>query len=170
MRYVRQAGTDPSFLLKALGEASGEFRNALYGIPRRALTLPGEGQDDDWSLLALAVHMRDVEIGIHRQLEAIVNCRRGEPEIPHVDIDNIPFLEDVIDEDEDETLEEFHHARRQTAYALWDISERDWERAGVDPYRGRMTILEIVRELYQHDLQHLWQARRMFDALGIRQR
>jgi hypothetical protein len=41
----------------------------------------------------------------------------------------------------------------------------EWERAGMDPYRGRMTVLEIARETYRHDLEHLWQARRMMDAL-----
>src|SRR5438046_1994214 len=37
VRYVRQAGTDPSFLVKALGEAAGELRRSLEGLPRRAL-------------------------------------------------------------------------------------------------------------------------------------
>jgi hypothetical protein len=34
------------------------------------------------------------------------------------------------------------------------------------PYRGRLTVLEIAREAYQHDLEHLWQARRMLDHLA----
>jgi hypothetical protein len=37
MRYVRQAGSDPAFLLKALGEAGGELQRAFYGIPEREL-------------------------------------------------------------------------------------------------------------------------------------
>lgn len=166
---MRQAGTDPSFLLKALGEASGELRQALHGLPRRALLAPGAGQDDGWCLLALAVHVRDVELGVHGQFETILR-RRGEPAIPHVDIDNIPFPEDLEGEDEDEVLEEFHYYRRQTAYTLWDCAESDWERAGISPYRGRMTILELTRDLYQHDLGHLWQARRMVDALAAARR
>jgi DinB superfamily len=169
MRYVRQAGSDPAFLLKALGEASGELRQALYGLRRSVLLIPGEGQDDGWTLLALACHMRDVELGVYEQIEAILRGR-GEAPIPHVGIDDIPFREDYEDEDEDEVLEEFHYYRRQTAYTLWDISERDWDRAGTSPYRGRMTLLEITRDLYQHDLEHLWQARRMADALGVAKR
>jgi hypothetical protein len=27
-------------------------------------------------------------------------------------------------------------------------------------------VLDIARETYQHDLEHLWQARRMIDRLG----
>ena len=33
------------------------------------------------------------------------------------------------------------------------------------PYRGRVTLLELTREMYQHDLEHLWQTRRMIEAL-----
>lgn len=166
MQYVRQAGTDPSFLLKALGEASGELRQCLYGLGRTTLLAPAEDPDDGWCLLGLAAHMRDVEEGVYEQVDAIVSSR--EPEIRHVDIDDIPFREDYEDEDEDELLAEFHYLRRQTAYLLWDIPERGWERAGLHPYRGRLTILDLVRELYQHDLEHLWQARRMVDALAAR--
>ena len=169
VRYVRQAGSDPSFLLKALGEASGELRHALEGVRRAGLLVPGEGRDEDWTLLAIACHMRDVELGVNEQLQAIIS-RRGEPPIRHVDIDDIPFRQDYADEDKDEVLEEFYYYRRQTAYTLWDISEREWERAGIHPYRGRVTVLDLGRELYQHDLEHLWQVRRMVEALGAARR
>jgi len=29
-----------------------------------------------------------------------------------------------------------------------------------------VTVLELAREMYQHDLEHLWQARRMMDRLA----
>jgi hypothetical protein len=165
VRYVRQAGSDPSFLLKALGEASGELRHLLEGLRRKELLAEGTDPDDGWTLLGIACHMRDVELGVYEQIATIAG-KGGEPEIVHVDIDDIPFRADYEDEDEDEVLGEFHYYRRQTAYQLWDISEPEWERAGVSRYRGRMTIMELVRELYQHDLQHLWQARRMVEALA----
>ena len=165
MQFVRQAGSDPSFLLKAMGEASGELRHLLEGLRRRALLVPGTDRDEDWTLLGIISHVRDVELGAYEQIATIAS-KRGDPEICHVDIDDIPFLQDNEDEDEDEVLSEFHYYRRQTSYALWDLGEREWERAGIHPYRGRRTIMEIVRELYQHDLEHLWQARRMVDAMA----
>jgi len=89
-----------------------------------------------------------------------------ESEIEHNDLDDIPFEEDYRDEDEDDLLEEFHYLRRQSSYLLWDLMPSDWDRGGMDPYRGRMTTLQIVREMYQHDLEHLWQVRRMMDSLA----
>ncbi|HQW50653.1 MAG TPA: hypothetical protein PL082_01240 [Tepidiformaceae bacterium] len=164
MRYVRQAGSDPSFLLKAMGEAAGELQRAFYGVSERELQREGTGTDEGWSLLAIPFHMRQVEQGIQRQLELMLN--RREPEIRHVDLDDIPFREDYIEEDVEELLEEFHYLRRETTFMFWGIDERDWERGGVHPYRGRLTVLDIARETYQHDLEHLWQARRMIDRLG----
>ncbi len=164
MRYVRQAGTDPSFLLKALSEASGELRQCFYGARRRVLLMPGDDFDDCWSLLGIAVHMRDVERGVSGQFEEILTSPRESP-MPHVSMDDVPFRPDYEDEDDDEVLDEFHYLRRHTSYMLWDIDSSDWDRAGIHPYRGRMTVLDLTRQLYQHDLEHLWQARRMLDAL-----
>jgi hypothetical protein len=164
MRYVRQAGSDPSFLLKALGEAAGELERAFYGVPERTLQQGFEHPDEGWCLLAIPFHCREVERGIQRQLDTILSSRSDE--LKHVDLDDIPFREDYIEEDVEELIEEFHYLRRSTTYSLWDIDERDWQRSGEHPYRGRLTVLEIAREAYQHDLEHLWQARRMLDRLA----
>lgn len=164
MRYVRQAGSDPSFLLKALGEAAGELERAFYGVPERELQREAEHPDDGWCLLAIPFHVREVERGVQGQLETILTSRRDD--IRHVDFDDIPFREDYIEDDVEELIEEFHYLRRRTTYSLWDLDEGDWHRSGEHPYRGRLTVLEIAREMYQHDLEHLWQARRMLDRLA----
>ncbi len=162
MRELRQAGSDPAFLRKALSEAGGELRQALAGLRRRELLHPGAPPDEDWTPLGIAVHLRDTELGVIAQLEAILSAR--EPAIRAVDIDDIPLLEEYRDEELEEVLDDFHYYRRHTAYALWDLNPGDWERGGIHPYRGRMTVLEIAREMYRHDLEHLWQVRRMVGA------
>jgi hypothetical protein len=166
MKYVRQAGSNPSFLLKALNEVCGELRQQFYGIPRELLLEPGTGDDEDWCLLSIAVHLRDVEAGFLRQLEAVLSSR--EPEIPHVDLDDIPLPEDYRGADEDDVLAEFQYNRRHSSYLLWDLSLRQWEQAGIHPYRGRLTVTNIAREMYRHDLEHFWQVRRMVEGLAAR--
>lgn len=163
---MRQAGSDPSFLIKALNEASGELRHTLSGVPRRHLLRYGTNQDESWCLLGVVAHMRDVEAGFLKQLEAIVD--RRDAGIPHVDLDDIPMREDYEHEDADDVLEQFHYYRRHSNYVLWDLSPGQWERAGRHPYRGRLTITDLARDMYRHDLEHLWQARRMLDELASR--
>lgn len=164
MRYVRQAGNNPSFLLKALGEASGEVRRSIAGLRTRQLLEPGVGLDEDWCLMAIAIHLRDVEEGMGDQIELILTAR--EPEIPYVDLDNIPLREDFANEDIEDVLDDFHIYRRQNSYRLWDLDSWQWEQAGIHPYSGRRTVMDIAREVYQHDLEHLWQVRRMIEHVA----
>ena len=44
------------------------------------------------------------------------------------------------------------------------LDEDDWERCGVHPYRGEISIHAIVRSLHEHDLEHLYQARRLNES------
>ncbi len=164
MQYVREAGSDPSFLLKALSEASGELRRSFHGLTRRQLRVPAAGVDEGWRLKAIPFHMRETERIALDQYRMILAFPASE--IEHNDLDDIPFEEDYRDEDAEELLEEFHYLRRESSYLLWDSSPADWARSGVDPYRGHLTVLQIAREMYQHDLEHLWQARRMIDSLA----
>jgi hypothetical protein len=48
------------------------------------------------------------------------------------------------------------------------LSEDEWQRTGVHPYRGRVSIYDIAREMHEHDLEHLYQARRLREALPVR--
>lgn len=163
MQYVRQAGSDPSFLLKALSEASGELSRSFRGFSRRELLTRAPAPDDGWTLLAIPYHLRETEYGLLTQYQAIT--RRREPEIRNVDLDDIPLEEDYRDEDLADLLDEFRELRHRSSYLLWDLLPSEWEKGGLHPYRGRLNLLEIVREAYQHDLEHLWQVKRMLEAM-----
>jgi hypothetical protein len=162
VQYVRRAGSDPSFLLKAMSEAGGELRSLLAGQPLGALLEPGERPDEDWCLMGIAFHMKDVEQRVMQQLRPMVMYQ--DPEIPHVDFDDIPFRTDYEFEDDEDLMDAFYYYRRRTTYMLWDLDMADWERRGIHPYRGPISVTDIARDLYQHDLEHMWQARRMVEA------
>ncbi len=157
---MREAPTSSDrFLLKALGEAAGELRSLLWSASERRAREPGEGPDEGWCLLAIAVHLREVERQTGRQFETIL--RRPFAPIGHVDLDDIPFPEDYEYASIDEALSGFAHAREETSYSLWGLTSEEWERTAVHPYRGEVALIDLVRDLYKHDLEHLWQARRM---------
>jgi hypothetical protein len=60
-------------------------------------------------------------------------------------------------------MDEFAVQRRQSVYLLWSLDPDDWERRGVHPYLGPLTIMQVAREMNEHDLAHLWQLRRLCD-------
>ena len=147
------------FLLKALGEAAGEVRGLLWSASERRARAPGERPDEGWCLLAIAVHLRDVERQTSQQFETIL--RRPFAPIRTVDLDDIPFPEDYEYVSIEEAVSGFAYARQETSYSLWGLSPEEWERQAVHPYRGEVALIDLVRDLYKHDLEHLWQARRM---------
>ena len=63
-----------------------------------------------------------------------------------------------------ELMNDYEAAREETIWLLRMLDEDDWERRGVHPYRGGISVHDIVRALHEHDLEHLYQARRLNEA------
>jgi hypothetical protein len=63
-----------------------------------------------------------------------------------------------------EALGRFEELRERSVYLLW--GEDDWQRSGVHPYLGPVTMAQLVRQQNEHDLEHLWQARRIRERMA----
>jgi hypothetical protein len=153
---------DPqAWVLKALREAGGQLLSELSGLDEEELRWrPADGE---WSLKEIAAHLRDAEELALAQINAFVSATRAA--LPAWDVDLLPQERDYQDEELADLLAAFRGARRETTYLLWELTEADWQRAAEHPYRGRVTLGEIGRELAQHDLEHLWQVRQIKDRL-----
>lgn len=160
MREIPRDGDNHAFLLKALHEASGELENALYGVSRRDLR---RRQNDDWSLIEIAGHLRDKEEQTLSYLRAITASKR--PELPAVDLAMLVAEGGYEQLDPREVLYQFADLRQETLYLLYRLSAEKWQRAGVHEYRGRLTVAQLVKELNEHDLRHLWQIQRIKECL-----
>ena len=156
MREIPREPDNQRFLLKAIGEAGRELAEELYGIGRREAD---RRTPDGWSYRLIAAHLRDNEEMVLSYLERILS--RREPRLEAIDNERVLDNPDLLREDLDRLLSEFGYLRRQTQMLLWDLSPRGWERCGLHEYRGPCTVLQLARELNQHDLEHLWQVRRM---------
>ena len=148
-------------MLKALREAGDELIDQFYGASEKELRR--RPQDDEWSLKEIAAHLRDSEELALEQIRLMVD---GEgPQLPSRDVDALPLERDYRSADVQELLRAFAGLRRQTHRLLWSLAPEDWGRCGRHPYRGEVTIAQIARELAEHDLGHLWQARRLRETL-----
>jgi len=154
---------DPqAWVLKALREAGGSLLSEFYGLDDEDLCRRVEGED--WCLKEVAAHLRDAEELALAQLTAIAEAKPGP--LPTWDVDVLPLERDYQSADLDEALAEFRGLRRETTFALWGATDAGWERSAQHPYRGTVTLGEIARELAQHDLEHLWQVRRIKERLS----
>jgi len=145
------------WVLKALREAGSALVSELYGLNDQEMSSCPVA--DEWSLKEIAAHLRDAEELALAQLTAIAEAKRGP--LPAWDVDLLPLERDYQAGDPDEARSQYSRLRRETTYLLWGLTDADWQRAAQHPYRGRVTLGQLARELAQHDLEHLWQVRRI---------
>ena len=149
------------WVLKALREAGEELIDQFHGAGEKELRW--RAQDDEWSLKEIAGHLRDNEELALEQMTLMASDE--DPPLPARDVDALPLEADYRSADVRELLGAFARLRNQTHRLLWSLESEDWERCGRHPYRGEVTIAQIARELAEHDLGHLWQARRLKETL-----
>jgi hypothetical protein len=154
------------WLLKALREAAHELESQLWGLEEAELRW--RPSEDDYCLKEIAAHLRDCEEHFVECLERI--ARKEGARLPAFDGDALVLDRDYREADLYEALEGFGSLRQRSVSLLWGPGCDDWERCGVHPYRGRVSVAQLTREQSEHDLEHLWQARRLRQALSERAR
>ncbi|MEX2247491.1 MAG: DinB family protein [Dehalococcoidia bacterium] len=148
-----------NWLLKALRETAHAMESLIWELDEDALDR--RPADDEWSCRELALHMCEMERHYIDRLECMVS--EEQPRIDAFDADSIEHDEAAAFQTVFDLMEEFAVLRRQAVYLLWSLAEIDWERRGVHPYLGPLTITQVAREMNEHDLSHLWQLRRLAD-------
>ncbi len=149
-----------SWLLKALRETAHAMESLLWELDEDALHR--QPADDEWSCAQLVTHMCEMERRYIARLERMV--RLDEPRVDAFDGDSIEASQQrIAPQNVFDTMDEFSTQRRQAAYMLASLDDDDWERRGVHPYLGPLTITQVAREMNEHDLAHLWQLRKLCD-------
>ena len=152
---------DPkNWLLKALRESPHAMESLLWNVDDDAIEEPPS--EDEWSAKQLVAHMTAMERRYCQRLERMV--RLDEPRIDAFDADSIEAEGPLDRESAYDLMDEFATLRRQSIYLLWSLDDGDWNRKGVHPYLGPLTVMQVAREMNEHDLAHLWQLRRLCDA------
>ncbi len=149
------------WVLKALRETAHELEAQLSGL--REKDLRWRPSDDSWSLKEIAAHLRDCEEHFLECLELIVQQRADT--IPCFDADALVFERDYRDCNVYEAAERFEYLRYRSVSILWSLDDDDWALSARHPYLGSVSVLQLARERSQHDLEHLWAARRLHQQL-----
>ena len=148
------------WLLKALRETAHELEAQLSGLREKDLRWrPADG----WSLKEIAAHLRDCE---EHFLECLGLIVAGARSIPCFDADALVFERDYRGINVYEAYERFEYLRYRSVSILWELQAEDWNLASEHRYLGPVSLLRLAREQSQHDLEHLWAARRLHDELA----
>lgn len=114
-----------------------------------------------WNALEVLCHLVDIEEAY------IVRVRRmlaeTKPTFAGTDPDGLALQHEYAKQDLHDMLERFIQLRRELIAILRALRPDEWERRGIHPSYGLMTVLELATNVPLHDLNHLGQ---ISEALG----
>jgi hypothetical protein len=87
-----------------------------------------------------------------------------EPKFLPVEPDRVAVDRQYRRNDTQEALSTFEQRRGETLAFLRELKPPQWERGGIHPVRGRMTVKDFVALIAWHDDNHLDQLRRALDG------
>lgn len=166
---MRPVAPDPGghrYLLKALREAGNELAEELYGCSRR---LADHADADGWTPRMVAIHLRVNEEMTWEYVRRILGRRRA-AKLPVIDTEAMRDNPADFDESLEEAAMGYQHTRERLQYTLWELDSDDWSRTGDHPYRGAISIEQLVRDLHWHDLEYMWRLQRLKEAAAVGRR
>ena len=132
---------------------------ATRGLSEEALrrrSSPGK-----WSIVEIACHLRDVERLFVERFTKIAHQER--PSLWMMDNDRVAEARRYVDAEFDAVVREWKRLRGDTLVLLRALPHAAWQRTGLHPKRGEVTIEQLVSVLADHDRSHIDRTR------GIRQ-
>lgn len=146
--------------IQRMSRTADDLAAALQGKPGAILTR--RPTPNAWAATEVVCHLRDTEelfIGRFRTILA-----NGEPKLLPIDPDAWARDRQYLRNDAAEALASFRRGREETLKLLRGLPPGDWERGGIHPSRGRMTVKDFVALMAGHDDNHLDQLRRALDG------
>ena len=145
------SGTDE--LVVRLAATPGRIAAAAAGkSPEELAAVPAEGE---WSAVAVLAHLRASDDILSPRLVAMLV--REEPSLPAFDDRRWGEVMGYADSDFQELLATFTFRRAELVRVLRGLTPSDWQRTGLHEARGRITLLETVRHLADHEVEHCLQ-------------
>jgi hypothetical protein len=162
--------------LGRMSRTADDLAAAIRGQSEAALMRRPDA--NNWAAKEVICHLRDTEELFMLRLEMI--AAMDEPMFPAAGMgaramslkpDGQPAIPDRWAEDRQylrndaaEALGTFRKRRQETIAHLRALSPEQWQRGGIHPRRGRMTVGDFVTDMAWHDDNHLDQMRRALEG------
>lgn len=118
--------------------------------------------ENAWAATEVVCHLRDTEELFLNRFQTILT--NEEPKLLAIDPDAWARDRQYLRNDAGQALASFRSKREATLKLLGALAQEQWERSGIHPSRGRMTVKDFVALMASHDDNHLDQLRRAFDG------
>jgi hypothetical protein len=113
----------------------------------------------NWSTKEVVCHLRDTEEVFGARVEQIL-VMDVDPKLGNADPDRMAAERQYLRNDAGEALVAFRQRRAETLESFGKLTSAQWEKGGIHPVRGRITIDDVLSLMAWHDDNHLDQLTR----------
>jgi hypothetical protein len=154
--YAKQT---PEQRLERMARTADDLENAVKSQSDTALSRRPDPKN--WSAKECICHLRDTEEFLFSRIEQLTAM--NEPTLfawTGLSPDRWAEERQYLRHDVSEAIGHFRRRRGETLTFLRTLTPNQWQRAGVHPTRGRVTVDGLVTLMAWHDDNHLDQLRR----------
>jgi hypothetical protein len=112
-----------------------------------------------WTLLDVLYHVADFDEFVYQRTQMIL--MQDFPHLPAYDHDALAVELFRNKQDKDAIFARFTESRARLAALFESLSSEKWERAGLHPEYGHLTLLDVLMHVAHHDVIHLEQMMRI---------
>lgn len=138
-------------ILSRLQAVSKDVAALLRGVSDERLRR--KPAPEKWSMLEILCHLRDVEFLFVERYGKIANHDR--PQLRLINQDELATRLRYNEDDPTAALREFQALRGETVAVLSALAQQSWERVGLHPKRGELSIAANAVMHVAHDANHL---------------
>ena len=142
-------------LMKTTGEIIG---NVLKNVTQTQATTFRDGPGG-WTVLEVMGHLQEFDGFFRGRAEMML--AQDYPALPAYDHEALAIEHNYNDQDLRQVYADFVQSRGQTVAFFNDLTEEQWQQAGVHPERGHFTMTDAVMQVGLHDANHLEQITRI---------
>jgi uncharacterized damage-inducible protein DinB len=142
--------------LGRLARTPDDLAAAVAGQPEAVLGRRPDAKN--WAAKEVVCHLRDAEDIFMARFRMI--AMMDDPKLLPPDQERLAEERQYLRNDTAEALRHFRRRREETLPYLRGLAPAEWQRGGVHPARGRITVNDFVTLMAWHDLNHLDQLER----------
>jgi hypothetical protein len=146
--------------LARMERTADDVAAAIRGTAESALSKRPDGRN--WCAKEIVCHLRDTEELFLGFFQAMLDM--DEPAYSGGEPDRWAEDRQYLRNDAGEALAAFRRRRAEALAFLRHLRPADWDRRGVHPNRGRLTLRDLVGLVAEHDDNHLDQLTRALDG------
>jgi uncharacterized damage-inducible protein DinB len=143
--------------IQRLTHTADELAAAIRGQSDAVLSRRPDAKN--WAAKEVVCHLRDAEEAFGGRFEQIL-AMDTDPTLAGPNADRIAEERQYLRNDAGEALAAFRRRRRETLEVFGKLTPAQWDKGGLHPVRGRITLDGFLTLMAWHDDNHLDQLRR----------